>query len=74
MKHLNSIIASMLLISLSLGGCLEENNEINQNDEVEEIPDHQNDLFVEECIPYNSLARCWITLLPPNYTSNESYP
>jgi hypothetical protein len=74
MKHLNAIIASMLLISLSLGGCLKENEEKNQNDEIDEILNPQNDLLFEECIPYDSLARCWITLLPPNYTSNESYP
>ena len=61
----------LLLVSTSLAGCVEK--EIGGIDIVEE-PVTEIDLFTEMCMDFDGLERCWLTLLPPTYTTNESYP
>ena len=64
-------IISFLLFSTCLAGCIEKDVEeiIDEIDPIIEI-----EKFTEECIEYNELERCWLTLLPSDYTDNESYP
>ena len=64
-------IISFLLFSTCLAGCIEEDVEeiILEIDPIIEIEN-----FTEVCIEYDELERCWLTLLPSDYTNNESYP
>tara|TARA_Y100000768_G_scaffold199167_1_gene149694 strand:+ start:1026 stop:1979 length:954 start_codon:yes stop_codon:yes gene_type:complete len=64
-------IISFLLFSTCLAGCIEKDVEeiIDEIDPIIEI-----EKFTEECIEYDELERCWLTLLPSDYTDNESYP
>lgn len=64
-------IISFLLFSTCLAGCIEEDVEeiIVEIDPIIEIEN-----FTEVCIEYDELERCWLTLLPSDYTNNESYP
>ena len=64
-------VISFLLFSTCLAGCIEEDVEeiIAQIDPIIEIEN-----FTEVCIEYDELERCWLTLLPSDYTDNESYP
>ena len=64
-------IISFLLFSTCLAGCIEEDVEeiIVEIDPIIEIEN-----FTEVCIEYDELERCWLTLLPSDYTDNESYP
>jgi len=64
-------IISFLLFSTCLAGCIEKDVEeiIEEIDPIIEIEN-----FTEVCIEYDELERCWLTLLPSDYTDNESYP
>ena len=64
-------IISFLLFTTCLAGCIEEDVEeiIVEIDPIIEI-----EIFTEVCIEYDELERCWLTLLPSDYTDNESYP
>ena len=64
-------IISFLLFSTCLAGCIGEDVEeiIVEKDPIIEI-----EKFTEVCIEYDELERCWLTLLPSDYTDNESYP
>ena len=64
-------IISFLLFSTCLAGCIEEDVE-EMIVEIEPIIEIEN--FTEACIEYDELERCWLTLLPSDYTDNESYP
>ena len=64
-------IISFLLFSTCLAGCIEEDVE-QIIVEIEPIIEIEN--FTEACIEYDELERCWLTLLPSDYTDNESYP
>ena len=64
-------IISFLLFSTCLAGCIEEDVE-EIIVEIEPIIEIEN--FTEACIEYDELERCWLTLLPSDYTDNESYP
>ena len=64
-------IISFLLFSTCLAGCIEKDVE-EIRDEIDPIIEIEK--FTEECIEYDELERCWLTLLPSDYTDNESYP
>ena len=65
------LIISCLLFSTCLAGCIEKEVEVIEED-IDSINQIEN--FTEVCIEYDELERCWLTLLPSEYTANNSYP
>ena len=75
MKHLNSVLVSMLLISFCLAGCIENEDSINEVQQDQILSDFVvPDPDVYQCFEFEGWDRCWLTYFPENVNLSSKSP
>ena len=75
MKHLNSVLVSMLLISFCLAGCIENEDSINEGQQDQILSDFVvPDPDVYQCFEFEGWDRCWLTYFPENVNLSSKSP